>query len=323
LAVFGVRHQGTFVGAAIGLMIVAAAAQAIPWAVSLLPWQTQDLPKLLDLLVAWLPNAVFTVALVSALQFAACLLIGTRSGPPGMTATLAAALAACGLLPQQIMNNSVLGYRDWSRWMPDGFFGAGLLAAAGLISTRRGSWLLPVFAVAVALPGNLNWSNNDAVFSRTLPVIIALLVAGWMATRPATFRGYVALLACVSVACFMAEFFRGIDARYGMLPYGRLCPLLSAWGIACGSVAIAHKDKLSSAVRAWDMAAKQLLRIRAVGSPVNGRQLAETTWFRKGRARHHRQRAGSSSGPHSLSSSRETVPPPAPQKWRPPSFPAN
>ena len=291
LAAFGVRHQGTFAGASIGLMILAAAAQMIPWALSLLPGSTMHASATVQEALAFLSCALFAIPLVSALQFAACRLIGASPGLPGFTAGLATLLASYGFMPDLIRTGSFLGGQDWSHWLPDGFACAALLASSGVITRRKVWWLLPVLSVGLGVLGPVSqqWAGGEGGWSRVLPMIIALVVAGWMATRPNTLRGYAVLIVCACASCFAAESLRGIDARYGMMPYGRLAPMLSLWAIACGTVAIKQKKLLASQIQIWDMIAKQILRIRCIGSEVRGPQLAETPWFRDGRDWHSKQ----------------------------------
>ena len=284
LAAFGVRKQGAFAGASIGLLIIAASFQAIPWALALLPGSTLQASLASNSRIKFLPVAVFSVAIVSALQFAACRLIGAGAGLPGMTAGVAAVIASHGLMPVMGTSNSFLASPNWSRWLPDAFACAALLTASGAIRHRRTWWLFAASAVGLGVVGPVSqqWSSDASVWSRSLPVLIGLIVAGWMAIRPTTLRGHMALVASVCAACFAAESLRGLDARSGMMPYGRLAPMLSLWSIACGTVAIAHKGSLASRINIWDMIAKQVLRVKCMGSEVQGRQLAETQWFRNG-----------------------------------------
>lgn len=287
LALFGVRHQGTFAGASIALMTVAAGAQSLPWASSFIPWRGGDPPKNFDLAISWLPCAVFAITLMMAMQFATSLLIAVRPAWPGVTATLAAALAGYGFLPERGITDSYLGQPVWSRWVPDAMLCASVLATSGAINRKRSWWLLPLVAVGVGLFGpSSSLSGSDAFGMRTAPVIIGLLVAGWIAARPTTLRGYLVLLAAACSSCFAAEYLRGIDARSSMLPYGRLGPFLSIWAIACGSVAIRNKGVLSPSVRGWDIVVKQLLRLRGAAARVHERQLADSAWFRQGRDWH-------------------------------------
>lgn len=287
LAVFGLRHQGTFAGASIGLMIVAAAAQSLPWACSLIPWGNMSPPRVLDIALSGLPGAVFAAALMTAFHFSTSLLIGVRPGGPGLTASIAAALAGYGFLPERGMTGSYLSQLGWTRWMPDAILCASVLATAGAVSRKRWWWLLPLVAMGAGLLGpSSSWSTYDPLLKRTGPVIIGLLVAGWIAVRPNTVRGYLVLLAAACGSCLAAEYLRGVDARSGMLSCGRLGPLLAIWAIACGSVAIRHKGALSPWVRGWDTLVKQVLRIRGAGHKFHDRQLAESAWFHEGRKWH-------------------------------------
>ena len=287
LAVFGVRHQGTFAGASIGLMIFAAAAQTLPWACSLIPWGNTSLPRAFDIAVSWLPGAVFAVALMMAFQVSTSLLIRVRPAWPGLTTAIAAALAGYGFLPERGITDSYLGQPGWTRWMPDAILCSSVLAASGVIERKRSWWLLPLFAMGAGLLGpSSSWSAYDPLLKRTAPVIIGLLVAGWIAARPNTVRGYFALLAAACGSCFAAEYLRGVDAGSEMLSYGRLCPLVSIWAIACSSVAIRHKGALSPWLWGWDTLVKQVIRVRGVGAKVHEQQLAESAWFHEGREWH-------------------------------------
>ncbi|MFM2006604.1 MAG: hypothetical protein RLZZ09_2259, partial [Pseudomonadota bacterium] len=157
----------------------------------------------------------------------------------------------------------------------------------GAIERKRSWWILPLFAMGAGLLGPASrWSAYDPLLKRTGPVIIGLLVAGWIAARPNTVREYFVLLAAACGSCFAAEYLRGVDSRSEMLSYGRLCPLLSIWAIACSSVAIRHRGVLSPWVRGWDTLVKQVIRVRGVGAKVQERQLAESAWFREGRKWH-------------------------------------
>jgi len=292
LALFGIRHQGTFAGASIALMTVAAGAQALPLASMFIPWSDVSPPRQLELAVSWLPCAVFAVTLMMAIQFATSLLIGARPSWPGLTATLAAALAAYGFLPERGITDAYFGEPQWSRWMPDAVLCASILAVSGAIEHKRSWWLLPLFAVGAGFLGPVSQrSGYDSLWQRTGPVILGLLVVGWIAARPTTLRCYLVLLAAACCSCFAGEYLRVIDNRSGMLPFGRLGPLLSIWAIACGSVAIRHKGILSPWVRGWDMIVKQLLRVRGVAALVHERQLADSAWFRQGREWHGAQAA--------------------------------
>jgi len=297
LAMFGVRHQGTFAGASIALMTIAAAAQELPWACSFIPWSNASPPKQIDIAVSWLPYAVFAVMLLMALQFATSLLIGVRPAWPGLMATVAAALASYGFMPERGINNSYLGQPEWSRWVPDAMLCASMLAASGVIERKRSLLLLMLFAVGIGFLGpSTPWSGYSGFWQRTAPVIIGLLVAGWMAAGPTTLRSYLALLLAACCSCFTAEYLRGLDGRSGMLPYGRLCPLLAIWAVACGSVAIRHKSVLSHWFRGWDVLMKQVLRLRGAAAGLHARQLAESAWFQQGR-QWHAQRAAAAELP--------------------------
>ncbi len=287
LVMFGVRHQGTFAGASVGLMIVAATTQMLPWACSLIPWDNTSPSRAFDIAASGMPGIVFAVALATAFHFSSSLLIGVRPGWPGLTATVAAGLAGCGFLPERGITDSYIGPPGWTRWIPDATLCASLLATSGVIDRKRWWWLLPLFATGAGLLGpQSSWSAYDPLLKRTGPVIIGLLVSGWIAARPSTVRGYFALLAAACGSCFAADYLRGVDARSGMLPYGRLGPLLAIWAIACGSVAIRYKTELSPWVRGWDTLVKQVLRIRGVRAKVHDRQLAESAWFHEGRKWH-------------------------------------
>jgi hypothetical protein len=297
LAVFGLRHQGTFAGASIGLMIVAAAAQSLPWAYSLIPWGNTSPPRAFDIALSGLPGAVFAAALMTAFHFSTSLLIGVRPGWPGLTATIAAALAGYGFLPERGITDSYLSQPGWTRWMPDAILCASVLATSGAIGRKRSWWLLPLFAIGAGLLGpSSSLSTYDPLVKRTGPVIIGLLVAGWIAARPNTVRGYFVLLAAACGSCLAAEYLRGVDAESGTLSYGRLGPLLAIWAIASSSMAIRHKGEMSPWVRVWDTLFKQVLRIRGAGHKVHERQLAESAWFHEGREWHALQAyAGESS----------------------------
>jgi hypothetical protein len=287
LAMFGVRHQGTFAGASIALMTVAAGAQALALAGSFVVRSDVTLPRQIDIAVSWLPCAVFGVTLMMAVQFATSLLIGVRPTWPGLTATLAAALASYGFLSERGIANSYLGQPEWSRWIPDAMLCASLLAVSGVIERKRSLWLLLLFGVGAGiLVPTAHVSGYGALWQRTGPVILALLVAGWMAAGPTTLRSYLVLLFAACGSCLTAEYFRGFDERSGMLPYGRLCPLLAIWAVACGGVAIRHKSVLSPWFRGLDMLMKQVLRLRGAGARLHARQLAESAWFQQGREWH-------------------------------------
>jgi hypothetical protein len=291
LAVFGVRHQGTFAGASIGLMIFAAAVQAIPGALMRLPGSTLDATAGVISTLDFISCAIYAVALVATLQFAACRVIGASPSLPGLTAALAAALASLGFMPHSNVSGMLSVGQNLSRWLPDGFACAALLSAAGVITRRKAWWLVPALAGGLGVLGPMSdqWSGGGGMWMRALPVIVCLIVAGWMATLPKTLRGYLVLVLAACVSCIAAETLRGIDARNGMMPYGRLAPMLSLWAIACGTVAIRHKGLLSSRIHIRDMIAKQVLRLRCMRSDVHGRQLAETQWYLKGQRWHTRR----------------------------------
>lgn len=307
LAMFGVRSQGTFAGVSVGLMTVAAVAQALPWASSFIPWAYASLPQVIDIAALWLPCAVFAMTLMIAMHFASSLVIGVRPAWPGATAALAAALAGYGFLPTRGISGSYLGQPEWSRWVPDAVFCASLLAVSGAISRKRSWWLLPIFAVGAGFLGpSDDWSSHDPIWKRSGPVVIGLLVAGWIAARPTTLRSYLGLLAAAVGSCITAEYLRGLDAESGILAYGRFSPLLAVWAIACGSVAIHNKRELSPAIHIWDTLVKQILRMRGARAELYERQLAESAWFRNALVWHQAR-----SDPKSSASR----PPPPPQAF--------
>lgn len=297
LAAFGVHHQGMFAGASIGLMVGAATVQAIPWAVSLLPVDASAVPPFVSLAIGWAPAALFAMALVAAVQFATCRLFDASPGLPGPNAMAAACLGAFGFIPTTGFGGSHEATLERFRWLPDGFLCAGLLAVTGMI-TRRGPWWLPVgFVIAAGVLKRDHGSHSDSLFIQGVPVMIGLIVAGWVATRPKTVRGYLVLLGVAVASCLAAGAMRGIDESARSLPpYGQLAPLLGLWGVACGTAAIKHSTSLGAPVRTWDMVAKQLLRLRAARSSVSASELAETSWFREGREWHAKHEAATESG---------------------------
>ena len=288
LASFGVRHQGTFAGAAIILMVLAAGAQAATSVAFLIPNGVPRLPHVIDFAITWAPCAVFGVALMSIVQFATCRLIGARPVFPGLTATLAASLASCGLMPDQGITGTAFEVRPWMQWLPSGCLCAGLLAASGLLVRRRDWWLPVAFSLGAGVLGSASRSAWDTgLLGRTAPMAVGLMVAGWVATRPTTVRGYLVLLTVACGSSLAVEPLRIMDTRDSMMiPSNRLSPVLALWAIACGTVAMRHKVLLSPTIFLRDIIAKQFLRIRCAGSNVADRQLAETRWFRDGRKWH-------------------------------------
>ena len=283
-----VRHSVALVPVFVSLAIAVALANAFPPA-----WETlrtrssSPVPQFFQVIIDASPVIVATAAwLVLFTTAAACVANAPSWTPTPLTAALAM--------------TSIYGLRNsqvWAGLLPEGFVVAAVLGIVGVIGSARAWFLISLAGIVASIFATTSPLGAQHDFLRRVgPPAFALLVVGVFVLGKRRVADYVWLLVAVAGACVACRFVRGLNSGDIVMRSVML------WAIACGGVAIANQRKLGTRLSPIDVGLAYLLKMRCRSTPLRGRLLTETDWYKDNRAWHaaHANRDGAGSSFHTL-----------------------